>query len=94
MDKLVEMFFGVTEVLNNQAILVADSYYNNRNVILPLLVKSQELISRIRSNGVSYYPAEPPKEKKRGRKKKYGKKVTLMDFFSDMTLFTTALSPV
>ncbi len=25
MDKLVEMFFGVTEVLNNQAILIADS---------------------------------------------------------------------
>ncbi len=94
MDKLVEMFFGVTAVLNAKAILIADNYYNNRKVILPLLMKGMELISRIRSNGVGYFPAEPPKEKKRGRKKIYGEKVILIEFFDNISLFTTALSPV
>jgi hypothetical protein len=60
----------------------------------PLLKAGMALVSRIRSNGVGYYPAQPPEEKKRGRKKKYGEKVNLMDFFKEGSLFTTALSPV
>lgn len=46
------------------------------------------LIIRAKKNCVAYYEAEKPKEKKPGRRPKYGNKVKLTDFFDQLHLFS------
>ncbi|MBW2742492.1 MAG: hypothetical protein JRE64_27580 [Deltaproteobacteria bacterium] len=46
------------------------------------------LIIRAKKNCTAYFEPEKPKEKKPGRPPKYGKKVTLVDFFDDLNLFS------
>lgn len=46
------------------------------------------LIIRAKKNCVAYYEAEKPKEKKKGRHAKYGKKVILMQLFDQPELFS------
>ena len=95
MDKMVSTLFSITELLQNDIILVADSYYANKKVLIPLVKKGMHLVARIRNNAVAYYPPIPLQVKgKKGRKKKYGQKVELMAFFRKPHLFTSVNSPV
>ena len=95
MDKMVSTLFSITELLQNDIILVADSYYANKKVLMPLVKKGMHLVARIRNNAVAYYPPIPLQIKgKKGRKKKYGQKVELMAFFRKPHLFTSVNSPV
>jgi hypothetical protein len=45
------------------------------------------LIVRAKKNCVAYFEAQQPQKKKRGRPRKYGKKVTLNDYFDKLNLF-------
>lgn len=94
MDKMRSLLFAVTDILDEQIILVADNYYANKKVIKPLLEKRMHLVSRLRSNSVGYYPLPPDKKKGPGRKKIYGCKVNLFSFFEKIDLFTSVESPV
>ena len=95
MDKIVVLFFSVIEVFQDQIILVADNYYANKKVIKPLLKKGVDLVARIRNNAVAYYLPKAAKNKVgAGRKKKYGRKVSLLSFFKKRHLFISASSPV
>jgi hypothetical protein len=95
MDKMVSVLFSITDLLQNDIILVADSYYANKKVLKPLIKKGMYLVARIRNNAVAYYPAVPSQRKgKKGRKKKYGQKVSLMAFFEKPHLFTSVESTV
>ncbi len=95
MDKMVSALFSITEILKNDIILAADSYYANKKVLIPLIKNGMHLVSRIRNNAVAYYPPIAPQKKgKKGRKKKYGRKVNLIDFFKNPQMFTSAVSPV
>ncbi len=90
-DKMVNMLFSL-EVAPG-IYFVADGYYANKKVALPLLVHGDDLIARIRSNCVAYYPAPAPKKRRRGRPKVYGKKVRVKNLFKDAEMMTAG-SPV
>lgn len=94
MDKMVALFFSVIDVLSTLAIIIADNYYSNKKVVMPLIEKGMILVSKLRHNAVGYFPADEPKESRVGRKKKYGEKVKLKKLFEKIDLFTSASSPV
>jgi DDE superfamily endonuclease len=94
LDKLVDMFLEVVHICGRPSLLVADAYYASCNVILPLVAQGHHLISRVRNNSVAFLPAAKPKTKKRGRPKKYGRKLHLRDLFKAWQSFTAAPSPV
>ena len=94
LDKLALLFQETVSAVDRKAMLVADAYYASRKVIEPLLREGHQLLTRVRSNAVGYQPVSPPKVKKRGRPKKYGKKVELQSYFAQTAKFIQALSPV
>jgi len=74
---------------------VADAYYASKGVVRKLLKSGlYQLVTRVRSNAVAYYPAQQSQIKRRGRKNKYGKKIKLNSLFADSTKFVTTQSPV
>ena len=75
-------------------IFVADAYYACKEMILPLLKKGHDLVTRVRSNTVGYFPAPKPKKPRRGRPRLYGKKVKLKNLLEEDDKFETAPSPV
>jgi len=74
---------------------IADAYYATCTVIRGLVVRDNHLISRVRSNGVAYYPAPQPSEPKlRGRPRKYGEKIKLRSLFLETEGMESAPSPI
>lgn len=97
LDKLVDMFGEVAEatgISGGRMLLVADAYYASVKVIRPLVSAGHAVISRVRKNAVAYREPEVPERKKRGRPKKYGKKVQLRQLFKAGGKFKEAPSPV
>lgn len=94
LDKLILMLNEIIgySVLDCSVLLIADAYYAKRTIILPLLKKGNQLITRAASNIVAYEPVAAPKIRKRGRPATYGKKVKLKELFADSDLFTSAKS--
>ena len=73
---------------------IADAYYATRTVIKGLVVRDNHLISRVRSNGVAYYPAQPSEPKRRGRPRIYGEKIRLRSLFLETEGMENAPSPI
>jgi len=74
---------------------VADAYYAAGKVVDGLLAQGHHLVSRVKSNAVAYAPAEPPRGKrKRGRPRRYGKKIKLKSLLADSQSMTEMASPV
>ncbi len=94
LDKLVHMFMGVADVLDEPVYLLADAYYASKKIILPLLQKHHHLVTRVRRNTVAWYPAPQPKKRRRGRPRIYGEKLRLRELWTSKDLFTSAPSPV
>ena len=90
-DKANEMLASVCGDL--QFVLIADAYYANGKVIRTLRERSSHLVTRVRSNSTAYQPAPVPKVRKRGRPKKYGRKVQLRKRFASSE-FQSLPSPV
>ena len=62
---------------------VADAYYAAGKVVNGLISQSYHLVSLVKSNAVAYAPAETPQGKrKRGRPRRYGKKIKLKSLLS------------
>ena len=74
--------------------LVADTYYAAASIIRPLLKAGQHLVAAVRSNAVAYEQVAPVEVKRRGRPRKYGKKIKLKTLFADEESFISAPSPV
>src|SRR5208283_304842 len=47
--------------------VVADAYYAAAKFARDLLRQGHHLVTRVRVNAVAYFPADPPKRKRRGR---------------------------
>lgn len=92
LDKIVVLFASLG--ILSTAYLVADRYYASAKVILALLKRGQHLVSAMRSNAVAYLPAPEPLTRRRGRPKKYGRKIALRSLFAEQHLFASAPSPV
>lgn len=94
LDKLADMFAEVATVTDKPLLLVADAYYASAKIIRPLKSAGNALITRVRKNCVAFEAAPEPKTKKRGRPRKYGKKVKLRELFKAAGKFAEAPSPV
>jgi hypothetical protein len=94
LDKLVAMLLQLE--MGCYFYLVADAYYANKKVALPLLAENQHLVARVRTNAVGYFAAAKPKQSKKrpkGRPKVYGRKVRIRNQFKADKM-TAADSPV
>lgn len=79
LDRMIELIRGLG--LEQNFYLLADAYYATKKIANPLLQTGDHLITRLRTNAVGYWPAKPPKIKRRGRPRKYGTKVKLRNLF-------------
>jgi len=74
---------------------VADAYYATGKIVRGLLAKENHLVTRVRSNSVAYFPATPPsRPQRRGRPKKYGRKIKVAALRKDTDRLQEAASPV
>jgi len=76
---------------------VADAYYASGKIVRGLLAQGNHLVTRVKRNSVAYYPATPPPPsapRRRGRPKKYGKKIKVASLLSNKDGFEEAPSPV
>ncbi|MCK5133864.1 MAG: transposase [Candidatus Sabulitectum sp.] len=74
---------------------VADAYYAAAKIIHGLLAAGNHLITRVRKNAVAFEPvAEAQGVRKRGRPRKYGKKIKLIDLFERTQDMKEVKSPV
>ena len=94
LDRLVDLFLGLTELCDRKVLLVADAYYASGKVIRPLLRQGHQLLTRARINTVAYMHPEPNDRRRRGRPRIYGPKVRLRDLIAERGLFQTAPSPI
>jgi len=95
MDKMILLIdsLGVKEPFY----LVADAYYATGKIVRGLLAKGNHLITRVKSNGVAWFPAKPPppdRSKPKGRPRKYGKKIKVASLLKNADRLQEAPSPV
>ncbi len=62
--------------------LVGDAYYSVGKPVKGISSMGGDFITKVKSNAVGHFPAPPKKRIGKGRKKIYGKKVNLRDFFN------------
>lgn len=91
LDKMFELLIDLG--ISQPFYFVADRYYCSGRLIKQLIAQGIHLITRMKGRAVGYYPPEQPKVKKRGRPKKYGEKVKLVDLFEDKNKFVEAPMP-
>jgi len=91
LDKLIDMLLSLS--IEQGFYLVVDAYYASKKIAKPLLKEGKDLIVRVRSNTVGYFPFEGERTGKKGRPRKYGDKVFLREQFID-SLMISASSPV
>jgi hypothetical protein len=83
LDKLVALLLPLAETWGRKLLLVADAYYANRSIIIPLNRKGHHLVSRVKSNAVAFHAPVHPAKRGRGRPRLYGERVKLHDLFED-----------
>jgi len=92
LDKMVLLLASLG--IDQPFYFVADAYYASRKVIRGLVNQGNHLISRARINAVAYHAASTQAVRRRGRPRKYGKKVALRSLFTDKAAMRSAPSPV
>jgi hypothetical protein len=92
LDKMVLLLASLW--IDQPFYFVADAYYASRKVIRGLLNQGNHLVTRVRINAVAYHAAPEPPVRRRGRPRKYGKKVSLRSLFADKAAMRSAPSPV
>ena len=74
---MLEDVFGAT----HRFLLLADAYYANGKMLKSLSAKGSVLVSRVRSNAVANELPQPVAVRRRGRPRKYGRKLKLSALF-------------
>ena len=75
--------------------VVADAYYAAAKFARSLLANGHHLVTRVRSNAVAYFPlSRPSSRQRRGRRRLYGHKTPLRQWFRYRKQFIKAPSPV
>ena len=83
---LLDKMLGLIETLTitDPFYFVADAYYAAGKIVKGLLKQGNHLVTRVKSNAVTYLPVEPKKgRRKRGRPKLYGKKIRVTSLLTD-----------
>ena len=75
---------------------VADAYYASGKIVRGLLAQGNQLVTRVKRNSVAYYPATPPPraQRRRGRPRKYGRKIKVASLLKNPGQIQEAASPV
>jgi hypothetical protein len=73
---------------------VADAYYASQKIITGLLDQNHHLVTRMRSNAVAYTQYDHQGARKRGRPRRYGKKIVLKSLFTAGPAMKQTTSPV
>lgn len=93
MNKMVALLMSITS--QYPYYFVADAYYACKTIIHGVIKNGNHLISRVKTNAVAYELAKPQKHKgKRGRKRKYGRKIKLLQLFNNVELMKKTQSPL
>jgi hypothetical protein len=92
LDKLGSLILGLQ--WSEPVIVVADAYYAAEKFARTLLGQGHHLVTRVKTTAVAYFPEPSPRSKRRGRRKIYGPKTKLRQWFRYRQQFTQALSPV
>jgi len=94
LDKLGSLLLGLQ--WEDPLIIVADAYYAAAKFARLLLRQGHHLVTRVRCNAVAYFPPSPRRSRKprRGRRRLYGAKTQLWDWFRYRQQFIKAPSPV
>jgi len=83
-DAMLNSLAVLTTIMSNisSGLVIFDRGFNNRKVFKILLDYGHHLLCRAKSNAVFYFPVEQQKKTKRGRPRKYGKRldITVMSF--------------
>jgi DDE superfamily endonuclease len=75
--------------------VVADAYYAAAKFARSLRAHDHHLVTRVRSNAVAYFPPSRPRSgKRRGRRRTYGLKTHLRDWFRYRKQFIQAPGPL
>jgi hypothetical protein len=92
LDRMIALIdsLGMTEPF----LFVADAYYATGKIVRGLLAGGNHLVTRVKSNSVAYFPAPPPARPRRGRRKKYGKKIKVAALLKNADQLQEAVSPV
>lgn len=92
-DKLLQALQRLA--INAPYYFVADAYYAVAKMARGLLEQGNHLITRVKKNAIAYMEVKPNSRKnKRGRPKKYGKKIKLRCLFDDFDKFICAESSI
>jgi len=76
---------------------LADAFYAARSIIRGLLANGNHLVSRVKRTAVAYEPVPascPGSRRKRGRPKKYGKKIKVLSLLDNVDRIQKAPSPL
>lgn len=93
LDKLSDVLLGLP--WSGPLIVVADAYYAAAKFARALLAAHHHLVTRVRSNAVAYFPPSKRRSRtRRGRRRCYGPKTPLRDWFRYRAQFLQAPSPV
>ena len=90
LDKMFELLLYVNSP--EKFYFVADKYYCSGRFMKQLLSSGMHIITMMKKNAVAYYPLESS-SKRRGRPKKYGKKIKLYDLFKTNLEWISAPMP-
>src|SRR5208282_4094960 len=91
LDKLGALLAGLP--WDQPVTVVADAYYAAAKFARGLLGQGHHLVTRVRTTAVAYFPASPPKGKRRGRRARYGPKSKLREWFGYEKDFTKSPKP-
>jgi hypothetical protein len=76
---------------------VADAYYASGKIVRGLLANGNHLVTRVKSNSVAWFPAPSPppgSPRRRGRPKKYGRKIKVVSLLNNADRLQETASPV
>ena len=95
LDKMILLIESLG--LKEPCYFVADAYYASGKIVRGLLANGNHLVTRVKSNSVAWFPAPSPppgSPRRRGRPKKYGKKIKVVSLLNDADRLQEAASPV
>jgi hypothetical protein len=87
LDKMIELVIGLG--ILQPFYFVADRYYCSGRLMKQCVVHDIHLVTRMKRRSVGYEVPDNQPVKGRGRPRKYGKKIILMDLFKDTEPFET-----
>lgn len=81
--QLVQWACDRVKQLGKQLWIVTDGGYTKAGFLKPAIAAGATIISRLRSDACLYEPLKPVKKRKRGRPRKYGRRINLCEYAID-----------